>query len=305
MLGANGFVGSHLVDGLVSAGHEVTAFDRFSLGTSVYASSDVRPFVGDFLNRADLANALTGQDHVFHFLSMTDPATAENDPTLDIRTNVAASVELLELCVQAGIGKVFFASSGGTIYGDQAKRVLAETDPTLPVSPYAIGKLAIENYLRYFHAKFGLEYLVYRISNPYGPRQRPTKRQGVIPIFLRQISRDEPVTVFGDGGMVRDYLYVEDAARMMVAAVGAPAQQRVYNIGSGHGHSINEIIEVIREVTRREVVTRHAEVPSTYVDHITLDPTRYCTEFNVAASTPLTAGVEAVWHEIGEQHRGE
>src|SRR5690606_14386344 len=117
--------------------------------------------------------------------------------------------------VEAGVKHVAFASTGGAIYGEQDDESITEYAVPRPLSPYAIGKLAIEGYLRYFHRKHGLRSVSFRISNPYGPRQHPHKRQGVIPIFLQRIAEGLPVEVFGDGSMVRDYLYVEDAARMV------------------------------------------------------------------------------------------
>jgi UDP-glucose 4-epimerase len=168
VVGGNGFLGSYMVDELVAQGHEVTAFDRFSASTPAYTASGVRTVVGDFLNTADLHDMLGGQDYVFHFLSTTTPASAEDDPSLDVRTNVSQSVQMLELAVEAGVSKVYFASTGGAIYGDQDAPLIGEDSLPVPVSPYAIGKQAIEGYLRYFHRKHGLESVSFRISNPYG-----------------------------------------------------------------------------------------------------------------------------------------
>ena len=155
---------------------------------------------------------------------------------------------------------MLFASTGGAIYGDQGdKTVFSETDPTYPV--YAIGKLTIENYLRYFRRKHGLNSTVLRLSNPYGPRQNPNKRQGIIPIFLRQLALGRPVTVFGDGTMVRDYIYVADLAEMVAATVGRDPDQSLYNVGSGTGYSILEILDAVRAV-RRASIPRSRAVPS-------------------------------------------
>ncbi|MFP5346599.1 MAG: NAD-dependent epimerase/dehydratase family protein [Actinomycetes bacterium] len=301
VVGANGFIGSHLVDALVRRDHEVTAFDRFATARPSFTSRTVRLVAGDFMNRADMAGALEGQEVVFHFLSTTDPATAENDPTFDVRTNVASTVEMLKLSVDAGVDKVVFASTGGAIYGDQDKLVFSEDDPTLPVSPYAIGKLSIENYLRYFRVKWGLDYLVFRISNPYGTRQRPHKKQGVVPIFLREIAKGEPITVFGDGEMVRDYIYVEDLVEMIAGTAPAPTRHRLYNLGSGEGRTINQIVDAIRAVTGRAVEVVHRPTPRTYVDHVILDASRFTDEFGLRATTSLHEGISKLWTETQEQ----
>ncbi len=143
VVGGNGFLGSHVVDELVARGHSVSVFDRFSAGVVRYAAKGVSRIVGDVLNRADLAAAVPGHEFLFHFVSTTTPASAEDDPTLDIRTNVPASIELFRLAADAGVRRVFFASTGGAIYGDQGVDLMDEDLVPRPISPYAIGKLAI------------------------------------------------------------------------------------------------------------------------------------------------------------------
>lgn len=301
VIGANGFIGSHLVDELVQRGHEVTCFDRFSRQHISYHSTDVFSIVGDFMNQADIAAALVGQDYVFHFVSTTTPATAENDPTLDVRTNITSSIQLFHSCIDAGVRKVFFASTGGAIYGNQPASVFCEDSPAFPVSPYAIGKLTIEGYLRYFGAKYGLQSVVFRISNPYGPRQHANKKQGVIPIFLQQIFQGLPITIFGDGSMVRDYLYVTDAVKMIGAVVDRPGIADVYNIGSGQGTSVNELVTTIRSVTGVEPQVIVKPAPSTYLAQVVLDTSRYHNEFGDHDFIPLHQGIAETWrHIIGD-----
>lgn len=300
VLGANGFIGSHLVDSLVHAGHSVRAFDRFSAGDINFStSSQVETMAGNYLNRADLEEALKGMEYVFHFISTTSPASAENDPVVDIETNIRMSVELFKLCVNAKVKKVLFASSGGAIYGEsQIAATHNEQDQTLPVSPYAIGKLTIENYLRYFHKKFQLDYTVYRIANPYGERQPAGRRQGVIPIFLEKVANDKEVAIYGDGTMVRDYIYVKDVTQMIAASFDQTHQHNVYNIGSGKGNTINEIIECIETVTSKIVNKRYEAIPITFVDKVVLDVRRFEDEFGLRAQTSLLEGIRATYQYI-------
>ncbi|CAN5208000.1 NAD-dependent epimerase/dehydratase family protein [soil metagenome] len=298
VVGANGFLGSHLVDGLAASGHEVTAFGRFSSPRPKFTAAGVKVVRGEFLNRADIDNLVGGAEIVFHFLSTTTPATAESDPTLDIRTNVVQSVELLEACVEAGVSRVFFASTGGAVYGPQGKASYVETDRTEPVSPYAIGKLSIENYLRYFEVMHGLRSTALRISNPYGTRQPAHRRQGLIPIALRQISVGEPVVRFGDGSMVRDYLYVEDLVGMIVRMVERESLHSTYNLGSGTGHSVNEIFDSLRRVTGVDFDIVERDVPATFVDRVVLDTGRYRAEFGDTELTPLDEGVRRTYDEM-------
>lgn len=298
VIGGNGFIGSHVVDSLEVRGHSVTVFDRHRRGPARLEGRSVQVIQGDFLNSADVQAALADQEIVLHMLSLTDPATAEGDPTLDIRTNITSSVQLFAACAAAGVSRVYFASSGGAIYGDQDRQVFRETDVTLPVSPYAIGKQAIESYLRYFRRTHGLESTTFRISNPYGPRQNPLKRQGVIPIFLRRVAEGASLTVFGDGSMIRDYLYVADLAEMIAEVVTVGARHDLYNLGSGIGTSISDVVATIQEVVGRNVEVAHQPRPATFVDHVVLSVDRFQSEFTTRATTDLTDGVRRTWEEM-------
>lgn len=299
ILGANGFIGSHLVDKLVEQGEDVRAFDRFGEGKTRFNNNGSIELVsGNFLNRSDLSAALEGSEYVFHLVSTTTPATAENDPLIDIDTNIRMSVELLEECVEHKIKKIIFASTGGAIYGDvDTKEPIKETTNPQPVSPYAIGKLTIEHYLRYFNRKFNLPTLTFRISNPYGQRHSPVNRQGVIPIFLHQIANAEPIVRLGDGSMVRDYLYIDDVADL-VAKTFKNAKQPLYNLGSGQGVSLNELIEVIKRVTGREIKIEGKPKPPTFVQSVVLDTSLFKNEFGLSPQTSLEDGIKKTWEYV-------
>lgn len=300
VLGADGFIGSHLVDSLADRGHTVRAFDRFSKARpSFNAHQNVEIFAGDFLNAGQLAEAVDGVDYVFHFISTTTPATAENDPTIDIDTNIRMSVELMKLASKAQVKRLLFASTGGAIYGaENTHGAHVETDPVLPVSPYAIGKLAIENYLRYFRVKHGLESTAYRISNPYGERQPFHRKQGVIPIFLENMHLDKPITVLGDGSMVRDYIYAKDLTDMISDTFDKDELQDVYNMGSGAGTSVAELVDLAQEVSGKEATVERKAVPPTFLQSVILDTNRFTTDFGLSAHTSLRDGMRATYTYI-------
>ena len=298
VVGGNGFLGSHLVDALArNEGTSIRAFDMFGSGTH-WSATGVEAVDGNFLNHDDVSRAVTGVDIVVHMLSTTDPATAENDPTLDVRTNIQGSIDLFQACVDAGVKHVYFASSGGTIYGDQDKVSYHEGDPTLPVSPYGIGKLTIENYMRFFARKFALKSTSLRISNPYGTRQNPHKRQGIIPIFLRHVLGGEALTVMGDGSMFRDYIYVGDFASIVSTMIERGATRSIYNIGSGRGTSVNDIVASIRRVTGTDPEIQYVPTPSTYVHGSVLNTDRVNREFGPFEMTTLDQGIAKTWQEI-------
>jgi UDP-glucose 4-epimerase len=303
VLGANGFIGSHLVDSLVDAGHHVRAFDRFSSRQPQFKLSDrIEIMAGDYLNADDLERSLVDIEYVFHFISTTTPASADNDPSIDINTNIRMSVELFKLCAQANVKKVLFASTGGSVYGNIDAPYFKETDTPYPVSPYAIGKLTIEHYLRYFRVKHGLDSICLRLSNPYGERQPFHRKQGVIPIFLERIARDLPITVLGDGSMVRDYIYVRNMTDIVAAIFEKKTMYDTYNVGSGIGIDVNQLVEAARKVSGKSPTIDHKEVPDTFVEKVVLDTTRFKDEFGqLVAVTSLEDGMRATYEYIKKE----
>jgi UDP-glucose 4-epimerase len=302
VFGGNGFLGSHLVDMLVGSGHDVSVFDRFSGGVPKFSATNVTKIVGDFLDNSQVAEAISGQEYVFHFLSFTTPVTAQGDPTLDIRTNLTQTVKMLELAAAAGICRMFFASTGGAIYGSRDQNSFSEIDQTWPVSPYAIVKLSIENYLRYFKVTHGLDYLVFRISNPYGSRQKTNTQQGLIPVALHRVHGGLPITRFGEGTMVRDYIYVDDVMKMIKITMDGERHHDTYNIGRGEGQSVNEILEAVGRVTKLNVNVREVPTPTTFVQRSVLDMARFRTDFGEFSYTPLHEGILKTWQAMTLPH---
>jgi UDP-glucose 4-epimerase len=301
VIGGNGFLGSYLVDELVERGHHVTVFDRFSWPHVAWSSHGVDRITGDFMDATALRNAVTGQEHVFHFLSSTTPATADADPAIDLRTNVAQSVELFSAAADAGVSRVYFASTGGAMYGTQPLDRVSEEALPVPISPYAIGKQAIEGYLRYFQQTRGLDSVSFRISNPYGPRQRAGRSQGVIPIFLQRIAEGLPITVFGDGSMVRDYIFATDSVRMIAESIARPTVQSVYNVGSGVGTSVAELVDLAREITAMPVTVEYRDKAATAVDTVVLETQRYAADFGQQSFVSLRDGMQRTWDAINSE----
>lgn len=305
IFGADGFIGKHLVHNL-SESHpddKIYAFDRYS---SLKTGSDhvfntypnVTIIIGDFFNRDDVARVLANTDYVFHLVSTTNPAASNNDPFIDIDTNVRGSIELFQLCSELQVKKLVFLSSGGSVYGNIDSSTLSEETVPLPISPYGIGKLTIEHYLRYFKHTHDLDYVIYRVANPYGPGQNIHGKQGVIPIFMGLAINNEPITVFGDGEMLRDYIYIDDLMSMIIASFDKPSQYNSYNLGSGEGTSVNQIIDAIEKCTNQAIKKVHRDTPPTYVKSSVLNIDRFSSEYSIKPTVTLQEGIRRTWDYV-------
>jgi len=300
ILGGTGFLGSHLAERLVNRGYGVRVFDSFETGMANLETikDKIEITKGDFLNHADVLQALQGVDYVFHYISTTVPATAVKDPVYDVETNVIATIRLLQLAVDSNVKRVIFPSSGGTIYGEPSSLPVHETHPLSPIDPYGISKLAIEKYLHHFNRAYGLDYLVLRYSNPYGERQSPHGQQGVIPVFLNRVKMGERPVIYGDGSMERDYIYVGDAVKATITALEKKTAHKIFNIGSGTGTSINGLLEVMSDVVGKNIEPVYAEDTAVRVQKIVLDTSRIRGEIGWKPRTSLEEGIATTWRWI-------
>lgn len=254
VLGGRGFIGTHLIDALLEQGHFVRCFDRPNvapLGESHFSHPNFELCEGDFTSEAEVAKALEGCDVCYHLVSTTLPKSSNADPVFDVESNVVATIRLLNLAVKSGLRKIVFISSGGTVYGDPTQVPIPETHATDPACSYGIAKLAIEKYLALFHRLYGLDYSVLRLANPFGEGQRTYASQGAVAVFLGKVLRGETVEIWGDGTVVRDYIHVSDVVRALLASSAQSGEEHVFNIGSGRGHSLNEVLDAIERVTGR------------------------------------------------------
>jgi UDP-glucose 4-epimerase len=273
VLGGAGFIGSHLVERLLAAGHAVRVFDLADPGPSggFPRRGDVEWVRGDFLEAEDARRAIAGCGAAFHLAWTSLPKSSNEDPAADVEHNIAGTVRVLEAWRRAGGGKFVFISSGGTVYGVPRTVPITEEHPTNPLSSYGITKLAIEKYLELYRVLHALDYCVLRVANPYGERQRIASGQGAVTTFLHRAHRGEPIDIWGDGHVVRDYLYVGDVADALVRALAYKGERRVINVGSGIGRDLNEVVAAIERVLGRPVARRHTpgrnfDVPANVLD---------------------------------------
>lgn len=265
VLGGSGFIGSHLVEALSEAGSEVRSFDR--VPSPWHTRANVESVVGDFLRADQVAEAVSGCDYVYHLVSTTLPKNSNDNPIADVEQNLVSTLAMLKAACAAGVKKIVFLSSGGTVYGIPQTLPILETHPTLPMSSYGIVKLTIEHYLHLYQVLHGLNYQVLRLSNPFGERQPINGSQGAIAVFMSKALRGETVEIWGDGSVVRDYIYVKDVIDAMLLALDYQGPHRSINIGSGTGQSINQILDAIshtigQQIERRYTAQRSFDVPA-------------------------------------------
>ena len=270
VLGAGGFIGSHLCQALASAGARVHGFGRRPAFTDSLPA--MRFTAGEFTDRAALALAVDGAEIVFHLLGGTNPEVSNKDPIADLQVNTVASVQLLELCRAAGVRKIVFVSSGGTVYGVPAAVPIPEDAATNPISAYGINKLMVEKYLQLYATLGGPRAVTLRVANPYGPFQSPFRRQGLVSALIETVLAGRPVEIWGDGQVVRDYLYVGDLADAMLAASLYEGPEQVLNVGSGIGRSVLEVVALVCTALGQNPPSvihkpgRRADVPTNVLD---------------------------------------
>lgn len=245
ILGTTGFLGKNLARALCNSGATVRGLSRGEL-----ANHDLDPRVeriaGELACEATVADAVRGQDVVFHLVSTSLPATSNRDPAGDLTANVLATVRLLDICRRQEVRQVVFASSGGTVYGIPDSVPIRETAPTDPITAYGVAKLAIEKYLHLYHHLYGLDYRILRISNPYGPHQPFDTGQGLVATAIHRLIRRLPVEVWGDGSIVRDYIHVDDVASAFIEAMSYCGPHKLMNVGSGVGRSVSQLIADVK-----------------------------------------------------------
>lgn len=297
VLGGAGFIGSHLVDALLGAGHQVRVFDRPHVDRlpQVAAHAGIETFTGDFLNSRSLVPALSGAQVVFHLISTTLPKSSNDNPAYDVESNVIGTVRLLGLCREQGVAKIVFMSSGGTVYGVPRGLPIDEEHPTFPISSYGIQKLTIEKYLHLAERIHGLDYCILRGANVYGPRQRLDIAQGVVAVFLDRALKGKPIEIWGDGSVVRDYLYVEDLARALVKAATYEGEPRIFNVGSGIGTSLNELLSTMRTVTRAKLDVHYSAGRSVDVPANVLGCSRARRHLGWQPEVPLAEGIRRTY----------
>ncbi len=259
--GGAGFIGSHVVDGLIASGHAVDIVDNLSTGRREIAHPAARLHVADLRSaRLPAVFAAAGPDVVVHLAAQMDIRRSVADPVFDASVNVLGTLNLLECCRRAGVRRVVFASSGGAIYGDTERIPTPEDHPERPASPYGVAKLAGERYIAAWEVLTGATAVALRYANVYGPRQNPRGEAGVVAVFSDRLIAGAPCVINGDGEQTRDYVYVEDVANATVLAVNTSRLGGALNIGTGVETSVNDLYRRLTAAAGITAAPRHGPV---------------------------------------------
>jgi UDP-glucose 4-epimerase len=273
VMGGLGFIGSHLSRLLLKEGHQVRIFDKLYGSRNLIADIQEKVEIeeGDAERPEDILRSLKDIDIAIDLIHTTVPGASMQDPAYDVQTNVAAHAGWLSQLNKTELNRIIYVSSGGTVYGIPQQNLITENHPTDPMSSYGVTKLAIEKYVAMYANIQGIDYRICRPANVYGEGQHLHVGQGVIGVFLDHCLRKQPIEIWGDGRISRDYIYVLDMVQAIVRLIVHQGKGRVFNVSSGVGYSLNDIITIIRDnlqipVKVNYVKSRKFDVPVNILD---------------------------------------
>ena len=291
--GGAGFIGSHVANALVQAGHRVLIVDDLSSGRKENVPAGAQLNVLDI--RSDEAAELLverGVEVLVHHAAQMDVRRSVADPRFDADVNVLGLLNLLEAGRRGSLRQVVFASTGGAIYGEQDDFPADETHQARPVSPYGVAKLASERYLFFYNQQYGLDATCLRYANVYGPRQNPHGEAGVVAIFSRLLLDNQAATINGDGLQTRDYVYVDDVVRANLAAINLPGFS-IFNVGTGIETDVNQLFNHIAEAADYDAAPKHGPGMAGEQRRSCISSERLLEELSVAVDTTLATGIPA------------
>ncbi len=275
LLGAAGFIGTNLTIELAKKREdEITLVDKkkdFFMPINNMHLNNIHIVEASLTVDMDFDSILKDQDVVYHLVSTTVPTTSNQHISQELVSNVIFSANLFEACIRCGVKKVVFISSGGTVYGKEVDCPLKEKTATNPISSYGVQKITIEKLLYLYRYMYGLDYRIIRLANPYGPYQRPNGVLGAVTTFTYKALKGDEITVYGDGSVVRDFIYIDDAIRAIMKIVNGENKHRTFNLGCGYGTSIKQVLETIEKALGIKLNVsylegRRVDVPVNYLD---------------------------------------
>jgi UDP-glucose 4-epimerase len=302
--GGAGFIGSHTVDSLIASGaDEVSVLDDFSTGKRHQVNPKAAIYQTDLRDAAAVASVVekTRPEIIFHLAAQMDVRRSVADPAFDAQINLVGFLHLIESARKHGLKRVVFASSGGAIYGEQDEFPCSEEHPKRPVSPYGVAKLATEAYLFFYKVEYRIDYLALRFGNVYGPRQDPHGEAGVVAIFCGRILDGQPVTIYGDGTQTRDYVYVGDVVRAVVAAGKSSASGIAVNVGTGIETDVNDLYSTLASIADFPTKAEHAAARPGEQKRSVISPARAGKELGWRPEKKLADGLEETFKYFKQQ----
>jgi UDP-glucose 4-epimerase len=296
LLGGGGFIGTNLARRLAKEGADVRIISRkLSFPGDIPDRVEFRRI--DFSETPLVASAIHGADYLFHLVHASIPQTANADAAGDVERSVLPTLRLLDRCRDLRPRRLIYLSSGGTVYGVPVRVPIDESCPTDPISAYGISKLMTEKYVQMFSRQHGFDCSIIRLSNPYGPFQTARNGQGLIAELVRRFICNIPIEVWGDGSIIRDYIYIDDAIDALVKASMTEMASAIYNVGSGTGTSINELIHALTDIFDRAPPVIHKEARAYDLKCNVLDVKRAVAELRWKPQTDLADGLQraAAW----------
>ncbi len=297
VLGGLGFIGSHISRLLLAEGYLVRIFDKLYCSRNLIADIQERVEIeeGDAERPEDILHSLRDIDIAIDLIHTTVPGTSMQDPAYDVQTNVTAHAGWLSQLYKTVLHRIIYISSGGTVYGIPQKNPVGEDHPTDPISSYGITKLAVEKYIAMNANNQGIDYRICRPANAYGEGQHLHVGQGAIGVFLEQCLKNKPIEIWGDGTVIRDYIYVADMVQAIVQLITHQGVSRVFNISSGVGYSLNDIITIIRDDLQIPVRVNYVKSRKFDVSVNILDSSRLMRETGWKPQTDLVSGMRRVY----------
>lgn len=297
VIGANGFIAIHLCKSLQKKpGIQLHRFGR----SPQPADLDGRYQSIDLMDQSTTQRQMQGMDVIYYLASETYPVTSWNNPMLEVEKNLAPFISFMSAIAGTSVKKVVYISSAGTVYGTTTGKV-TETHDKAPFSPYGIMKLTMENLLNYYRVKDQLAFDVYRISNVYGEGQNTAKGLGIINTFIEKIIRNEPLNVFGDGSVTRNYIYVKDVAQLMLHSLDDLQSSEIFNLSSSDTCSINDLIAILKQKSDRPFNVEYSPSRQSDNSFIDLDNSKIISKNPSFVFTPLDKGIEATFQFIKSQ----
>ncbi len=294
--GGAGFIGSNLVDALLAKGYAVRVLDDLSMGKRSNLPLDnprLELRVGSVADAALVAQAVQGCQAVVHLAAVASVQASVDDPVSTHQSNFVGTLNVCEAMRQHGVKRVLFASSAA-VYGNNGEgQAIDEDTPKAPLTPYAVDKLASEQYLDFYRRQHGLEPAIFRFFNIFGPRQDPSSPySGVISIFIQRAQQGLPITVFGDGEQTRDFFYVGDLIDLLVQALELPgAEEGAANVGLNRATSLNQLLEHIRAVVGDLPAVSYAPARDGDIRHSRANNGRLLSRYHVGEPTPMDVGL--------------